>query len=231
VYYYIAIKMNSGLDTLFEYGKFTADAASKTITGLLFQPAFAIGKLIDTVAPQWRSALIHTGANSTLWAVVTSNATGITAFTADGLSFGSTLSVVPKVTNWLAFKSSGEITLTALSPIVDAGADIALIGFGPVSMNASATGGEYACASLSYLWTRLSGPATVNFSSTTVLNPSVTFFASGLYVLRLTVSNGAESISDTLEVNVSCIAPALVSAGPDQTVLFGTIVQLAGEVF
>jgi hypothetical protein len=46
VYYYFAIRMLTGLDDLFDFGAFTGAGSTHTVTGVDFQPAFAIGKRI-----------------------------------------------------------------------------------------------------------------------------------------------------------------------------------------
>lgn len=52
-------------------------------------------------------------------------------------------------------------------------------------------------------WSKVSGPGTVTFSAPTALNTSASFSASGFYVLRLTVSDGALAASDDVTVTVN----------------------------
>lgn len=43
---------------------------------------------------------------------------------------------------------------------------------------------------MTYLWTKLSGPGTVTFVDATALTTHADFSDSGVYILRLTVTNG-----------------------------------------
>ena len=56
-------------------------------------------------------------------------------------------------------------------------------------------------------WSKVSGPGTVTFGSTTELLSWATFSAAGTYVLRLTVSDGSLSSSDDLSITVTAAAP------------------------
>lgn len=62
---------------------------------------------------------------------------------------------------------------------------------------------------LTYLWTKVSGPGTVLFSDDTILDPEATFSAPGVYVLRLTATNGDISPSDDVQIMVidECTLP------------------------
>lgn len=95
-------------------------------------------------------------------------------------------------------------TATNQAPVANAGADRSAVlssASVQVSMSGSASDdGLPAGSSLSYAWTRLSGPASVSFSSASSAATNATFTATGTYVLRLTVSDGA--LSDTDDVSV-----------------------------
>jgi hypothetical protein len=52
-------------------------------------------------------------------------------------------------------------------------------------------------------WSKVSGPGTVTFSAPTALTTTASFSASGAYVLRLTVSDGALAASDDVRVTVN----------------------------
>ncbi len=64
---------------------------------------------------------------------------------------------------------------------------------------------------LTTTWSQVSGPGTVSFSNASALNSTATFSASGAYVLRLTVSDGALTVSDGVAVTVNP-APAQLAA-------------------
>lgn len=91
-------------------------------------------------------------------------------------------------------------------PVVDAGpnASVAFGGSHPLTATVTdttiPTGGA-----ITYAWTQVSGPGVANFSSTTVEDPTVTFTQGGVYVLRLTASDGTYSASDDVTIDVSRI--------------------------
>ena len=57
--------------------------------------------------------------------------------------------------------------------------------------------------SVTYLWTKQSGPGTATWQSTTLLNPWVFFNLTGTYVLRLTATDGALTAYDECTITVS----------------------------
>ena len=93
-------------------------------------------------------------------------------------------------------------------------------------MGAASDDGLPAGSSLSYTWSKVSGPGTVVFAS--VNNPvtSATFSASGVYVLQLAASDGA--LTSTSTTTVWAEMPPTVNAGSDQTVALNATVNLAG---
>jgi hypothetical protein len=78
-------------------------------------------------------------------------------------------------------------------------------------------------------WTQVSGVTTVDFDNPDALNTFATFGERGVYVLRLTASDGQLSASDELKITAND-APAL-SAGPTQWLsLPAAETQLSGEI-
>jgi RHS repeat-associated protein len=70
-------------------------------------------------------------------------------------------------------------------------------------------------------WTMVSGPGAVTFSSPYTVNTSASFSDLGTYVLRLTASDLAFSLSDEVTVtlkNIDNVNNVTISAGADQTV-------------
>jgi hypothetical protein len=62
---------------------------------------------------------------------------------------------------------------------------------------------------LSLIWTQASGPGTATFETPTLATSAVTFSADGVYVLRITVTDGQFTVSDQVTVVVgTAIAPA-----------------------
>lgn len=108
--------------------------------------------------------------------------------------------------------SSDDVVVTINSttnqaPVANAGADRSAVLSGS-SVQIGLTGnasddGLPAGSSLSYSWSRVSGPATVTFSSAASAATNATFTATGSYVLRLTISDGALSDSDDLNVVIN----------------------------
>jgi hypothetical protein len=91
------------------------------------------------------------------------------------------------------------------APTVSAGPDrtITLPGSAQLTGSASDDGLPNPPAAMTRNWTKVSGPGTVTFSAPTALSTTATFSASGVYVLRLTVSDSALSRSDDVSVTVN----------------------------
>jgi hypothetical protein len=83
------------------------------------------------------------------------------------------------------------ITPTNTAPVVNAGIDVTLSRYNALLINGTVTddGLPYP-PTLTIAWTKISGPGTVNFSSTTTASTTVSFSAAGVYVLRLSASDG-----------------------------------------
>ncbi len=84
-----------------------------------------------------------------------------------------------------------------------------------------------ASQTISYLWTKISGPGNVVFSNSAVRNPTVTFSLSGEYVLQLQVFDGLDYGYDTVTIRKNILPVA--NAGSDQTVVRNTNVFLDGS--
>jgi PKD repeat protein len=83
-------------------------------------------------------------------------------------------------------------------------------------------------------WSKVSGPGTVSFASTSTPATTATFSQTGDYVLRLTAGDSALSTSDDVNVTVTAQPPTntapTVSAGPDVTVVQPDPASLSGSV-
>jgi hypothetical protein len=90
------------------------------------------------------------------------------------------------------------------APSVDAGLDQSVtLPASQIALSGIATDDALPAGSvLSYLWSRVSGPGAVAFSNPNAASTLATFEASGDYVLRLTVTDGLLTGSDTLGVHV-----------------------------
>src|SRR5437879_12632779 len=100
-----------------------------------------------------------------------------------------------------------------LAPVVIAGLDqvITLPGSANLTGAAIDDGQPNPPGGRTRTWSQVSGPGTVSFSNASALDSTATFSASGAYVLRLTVSDGALAASDDVAVTVNPdkIDPAL----------------------
>ncbi len=86
-------------------------------------------------------------------------------------------------------------------------------------------------ALLTYTWTQTTGP-TVQLSNSMAMQPSFTPTSTGTYGFSLTVSDGVNlSQPDTVLITVNAPANTVptANAGPDQTVLAGSLVTLDGS--
>ena len=83
---------------------------------------------------------------------------------------------------------------------------------------------------LALTWSKISGPGTVTFSAPSALMTNASFSIAGVYVVRLTASDGALAASDdvTVVVNPSPNLAPTVNAGPDQAITLPATVILFG---
>jgi hypothetical protein len=120
-----------------------------------------------------------------------------------------------------ALATSDDVTVTVVAPTgntaptVNAGADRSITLPGNTTLSATVSDdGQPTPPTLTLNWTRVSGPGTVTFSAPTNATTTASFSAAGIYVLRLTVSDGALSRTDdvTVTVNGPPVAGSLVAA-------------------
>ncbi|HEX4948950.1 MAG TPA: LamG-like jellyroll fold domain-containing protein [Blastocatellia bacterium] len=115
--------------------------------------------------------------------------------------------------------TSSDVTIQVTQPpIVNVGADqvINLPATAKLRGAIDDTGTDDAQAPLTVQWTA-TGPGAVTFADPQQLNTTASFARNGVYVLRLTASNGSLSAHD--EVTVIANQPPFVSAGQERTVL------------
>lgn len=131
------------------------------------------------------------------------------------------------------------VTINVLSeagnaaPVVDAGADV-LISPPNTSATLAATvtdDGLPSGSTLGLTWSQFSGPGTTTFSDATSRAPTVTFDRHGIYVLRLTATDGELTATDDMTVSYDGTNTApTVDAGVDQTVRLNVGASLAATV-
>jgi fibronectin type 3 domain-containing protein len=118
-----------------------------------------------------------------------------------------------------------------LAPVVNAGPDQTVVMSDGVDLAGTATDDGYPIppAALTITWSQVSGPGTVAFSDSSSAATSASFSVAGTYVLRLSASDGASTVSDDVTVSASS-APAgntaLDFGGTDAYVSFGDPAKL-----
>lgn len=92
---------------------------------------------------------------------------------------------------------------TNAAPTVNAGADLTTAILVPVKLKGSACDdGLPNGGTLSFTWSKLSGPGAVTFANAGALATTATINTPGAYVLRLTASDGAATASDDINVTI-----------------------------
>lgn len=133
--------------------------------------------------------------------------------------------------------ASDEITVTVLppnsAPTVNAGGD-QLIGRtdGATLVGAVSDDGlPNPPGQVTVSWEKVSGPGAVSFTAPTQLTTTANFTALGVYLLRLTVNDGALSSFDEVTITVGPPNQApTVNAGADQTIYLTETITLVGAV-
>lgn len=127
-------------------------------------------------------------------------------------------------------QDTAMVTVTSsgnLAPIVNAGADVSVSSDGTANLVGTVRDdGQPVPGTLTYLWSKVSGPGDITFGTPTDKDTTATFSASGIYTVQLAVSDGELTTNDTLIVNVAQPnnTPPTVDAGLNQTVpLTGTV--------
>lgn len=95
------------------------------------------------------------------------------------------------------------------APVVNAGVDKTVRIPNAVTLTGSATDdGKPTGSSLTYAWTKVSGPGTVTVANAAAASTTASFSAAGVYVLRLTASDSLLSASDDVTVTATAnVAP------------------------
>jgi hypothetical protein len=93
------------------------------------------------------------------------------------------------------------------APAVNAGPDAAASLAAPATLSGTVSDDGLPGGPVTIAWSKVSGPGTATFADAASAATTVTFSAAGLYVLRLSASDGTLSSTDDLTLNV-------VDAGP-----------------
>lgn len=99
----------------------------------------------------------------------------------------------------------GVTTTTNESPQVFAGVDTTAVSGSPINLDGAGVddGLPVSPGSVTYTWSKQSGPGTVTFGSGSSTDTTATFSLGGTYVLRLTAYDGALTTYDQATVTVS----------------------------
>ncbi len=119
-----------------------------------------------------------------------------------------------------------------IPPVANAGADKTItLPTSNVSLNGSGTDADGTISS--YLWTKISGPASAVISNTTSANTTVTSLSQGIYLFELKVTdNKGAAARDTMQVTVNKAAniPPVANAGADKIITLPTSnISLSGS--
>jgi hypothetical protein len=130
--------------------------------------------------------------------------------------------------------SASLAAITNRPPAANAGPDQMIDLPQTATLAGSAVDDGKPTGSLSYSWTKQSGPGVVTFGSAKSANTTATFSMVGTYVLRLTVSDSQLDDFDDVVVTVfepaTVVAPHVSGALTESTVAVGELTRLTGSV-
>ena len=150
-----------------------------------------------------------------------------------------------------ALGSSDQVVITVsaataqnVAPVVSAGPDQSITL--PAAASLDGTVGDDGLPSppgaLSTSWTTVSGPGTVTFGDSSVVDTAASFASAGTYVLRLTAYDGALTTTDDVTITVSDVGQptpgmtvsrlgAIHDAKDASSYSFGSVATSAGRVY
>jgi RHS repeat-associated protein len=140
------------------------------------------------------------------------------------------------------FTTSSDVTVVVnpapinQPPVVNAGPGGTVAVPGAFSLHGSATDDGLPSGTLTIAWSQISGPSTAAFANASQPVTSVVLDSPGIYVLRLTASDGQLSASSDVTVvglvnNGGGNQPPFVDAGPDQIIALPNPAVLNGLAF
>lgn len=136
------------------------------------------------------------------------NTASIVTYTPNA-GFGGTDSFTYTIGDGKGGSATATVTVTVdRAPLVNAGADQTITLPAGASLVGSVTDdGLPAPANLTQVWSRVSGPGTVSFGNAAAASTSATFSLAGVYVLRLTASDGFLTAFDDVQITVNAALP------------------------
>jgi dienelactone hydrolase len=115
---------------------------------------------------------------------------------------------VRNIYEWMLQYSRGSVSSTNKVPVANAGSDKTItLPTSSITLSGSATDADGTISK--YSWTKVAGPSTYVFSSTTVATPTVSGLLAGTYTFRLTATDNSGA-TDYDDVNV-IVNPALTT--------------------
>src|SRR5262249_15760227 len=124
-----------------------------------------------------------------------------------GVALGTSVFIGLAVTSHSnVFNSTATIDNLNLSPIANAGSDQSItLPANTVTLNGSGTDDGQPNGSLTYTWTKVSGPGKVTFANASQAVTTAQFSIAGTYTLRLTANDGQLSATDNVVVTVNSV--------------------------
>jgi CubicO group peptidase (beta-lactamase class C family) len=98
-------------------------------------------------------------------------------------------------------------------PSVNAGPDQTVTLPNPANLNGTVSddGLPNPPGTVTTVWTKVSGPGTVNFGNANVVDTTATFGAAGVYLLQLSASDGAASAQDMVSITVTAASGGAIT--------------------
>jgi hypothetical protein len=120
-----------------------------------------------------------------------------------------------------------------MPPCVNAGPDQMITGPAVANLQGAAKDDGDPNGSLTVTWSQVSGPSAVSFENVNALATTVSFGATGTYILSLTANDGALQRSDevTIAVNTTITPGPMISSFTPASGMEGTEVTISGTNF
>ncbi|MCG6938245.1 MAG: metallophosphoesterase [Gammaproteobacteria bacterium] len=122
---------------------------------------------------------------------------------------------------------------TNQAPQVNAGASQNAQTGAVINLDGTVSDDGLPTTTLTYSWSKVSGPGTVTFGNTSTVDTTASFSAAGSYVLQLQASDSLLSGSDSVTITVTDAGsnqPPVVDAGSNQNAETGVVINLNGTV-
>lgn len=204
--------------------------------------ALTAGGTVDLGGPRDKAgAISFVFVKEPVWTTVATLPANSTSYSMTGLGAGSyTLRVSAQVLPGASMPSNERVVDTRLpvsniAPVVNAGPDIVTVlpaTTVPLAGSVVDDGNGNPPGTLTATWTKVSGPGTVTFASSSSAATTATFSAAGLYELELQGGDGLLISSDRASVTVVSGASGnqapVVSAGANKTINVAQTLTLAG---